>query len=73
MYYNLYSSIYTMLVGQTYHTGSQHEKSAKKPEPVSRKKPQRESLLDANRSQNVAIAKKKLSMSSDEIKEAISV
>lgn len=54
-------------------TGSQQEKSAKKPEPAPRKKPQRESLLDANRSQNVAIAKKKLSMSSDEIREAISV
>ncbi len=53
--------------------GSQQAVASKKTEPLPRKKPQRESLLDPNRSQNVAIAKRKLSLSSDEIKEAISV
>lgn len=44
-----------------------------KPEPAPRKKPQKESLLDTTRSQNVAIAKRKLNMSTDEIGQAISL
>lgn len=51
---------------------NQPETAKKKPEPAPRKKPQRESLLEPNRSQNVAIAKRKLNMPSDEIKMAIS-
>ena len=46
--------------------------AVKKPEPVPRK-PQKESLLEQNRSQNVAIARKKLTFSSDEIRHAITV
>lgn len=55
------------------YVANQKTASLKKPEPLPRKKPQRESLLEANRSQNVAIAKKRLPMTNDEIKKAISV
>lgn len=51
--------------------GNQKGAATKKPEPVTRKKPQKECLMDPNRSQNVAIAKKKLAMSSDDIRQAI--
>ena len=51
--------------------GNMKEAVNEKPLPVPRKKPQKETLVDPNRSQNVAIAKRKLTMSSDEIKEAI--
>lgn len=56
-----------------YTVGNQNEAASKKPEPVPRKKPQKESLLDTTRSQNVAIARKKLNMSSEEISQAIAL
>ena len=64
-YRNYFTSVFML--------GNQQEKESKKPEPAPRKKTQRESLLDPNRSQNVAIAKKKLSMPSEEIREAIAM
>ena len=51
--------------------GNQSSDSSNKSEPVPRKKSPKESLLDPNRSQNVAIAKKKLPMSCSELSVAI--
>ncbi len=53
--------------------GGPAEKSSKKPEPPQQKKPQKESLLEPNRSQNVAIAKRKLTLSVDDLKQAVTM
>ena len=42
-----------------------------KPEPSVRRKPPKESLLDPNRSQNVAIARKKITCTSEELADII--
>ena len=42
-----------------------------KPEPTPRKKPQKAGLLDSNRSQNVAIARKKITLTSEELSDVI--
>ena len=55
------------------YTGDNKEKLSKKPDPVPKKKPQRESLLEPNRSQNVAIAKKRLTLPCYKIREAITL
>jgi len=52
-------------------SGASSEKSSEKPQAAPRKKPAKESLLDPNRSQNIAIAKKKLTVSNHELCQAI--
>ena len=42
-----------------------------KPEATPRKKPQKTGLLDSNRSQNVAIARKKITFTSEELGDVI--
>lgn len=51
--------------------GSHSDKSTEKPQATPRKKPTKESLLDPNRSQNIAIAKKKVTLTNQQLTEAI--